>query len=100
MNTRPTESTITRTEGKKRDRLQEIALKTNIKVKLFVFFDIRAPVHRKFIPDGQTMNREYYLAVLKRSRERKSVKTGKIKIIRHRIDQGRLWNCIIALRAV
>ena len=37
---------------------------------LIVFIDIRGLVHHKFILEGQTVNKEYYLAVLKRLREK------------------------------
>ena len=36
---------------------------------LIGFFDYRGVVHHKFVPEGQTVNKEYYLAVLRRLRE-------------------------------
>ena len=36
---------------------------------LSVFFGIRGVVHSKFLPEGQTVNKEYYLSVIKRLRE-------------------------------
>ena len=36
---------------------------------LIVFFDYRGVVHHEFVPEGQTVNKEYYLAVLRRLRE-------------------------------
>ena len=39
--------------------------------------DIRGLVHHKFVPAGQTVNKEYYLAVLKRLRK-KIIKNGQI----------------------
>ena len=36
---------------------------------LTVFFDYRGVVHSEFLPEGQTMNKEYYLDVMKRLRE-------------------------------
>jgi len=44
-------------------------VRSNVKMMLIVFFDDRGIVHREFIPPGQTVNREFYLEVLRRSRE-------------------------------
>lgn len=44
--------------------------RSKIKVMLIVFFDIRGVVHHEFVPTGQTVNKNYYLAVLKRLREK------------------------------
>ncbi|KAJ8963246.1 hypothetical protein NQ318_018712 [Aromia moschata] len=43
--------------------------RSKIKVMLIVFFDYRGVVHHEFVPEGQTVNKEYYLAVLRRLRE-------------------------------
>nr|APL98288.1 putative DD34D transposase [Bactrocera tryoni] len=43
--------------------------RSKIKVMLIVFFDIRGLVHHEFVPEGQTVNKEFYLAVLRRLRE-------------------------------
>ena len=43
--------------------------RSKIKVMLIVFFDYRGEVHHKFVPEGQTVNEEYCLAVLRRLRE-------------------------------
>lgn len=43
--------------------------RSKIKVLLTVFFDCRGVVHSEFLPPGQTVNKEYYLSVLKRLRE-------------------------------
>jgi len=40
-----------------------------MKVMLVVFFDWQGVIHYKFIPSGQTVNQEFYVAVLKRLRE-------------------------------
>jgi len=40
-----------------------------IKVLLTVFFNIRGVVHSEFLPVGQTVNKQYYLGVMKRLRE-------------------------------
>ena len=36
---------------------------------LIVFVDYRGVVHSQFFPEGQTVNKEYYLGVMKRLRE-------------------------------
>ena len=36
---------------------------------LTVFFDYRGVVHSEFFPEGQTVNKEYYLTVMKRLEE-------------------------------
>jgi len=36
---------------------------------LIVFFDFNGIVHHKFLPQGQTINKEYYLQVQRRLRE-------------------------------
>lgn len=36
---------------------------------LTVFFDYRGVVHSEFLPTGQTVNKEYYLSVMRRLRE-------------------------------
>lgn len=43
--------------------------RSKIKVMLTVFFDYRGVVHLKFLPSGTTVNKEYYLAVMRRLRE-------------------------------
>lgn len=43
--------------------------RSKIKVLLTVFFDCRGVVHSEFLPPGQTVNKEYYVSVLKRLRE-------------------------------
>jgi len=36
---------------------------------MVVFFDWQGVIHYEFIPHGQTINKEFYIAVLKRLRE-------------------------------
>ena len=36
---------------------------------LIVFFDDRGVIHHEFVLEGQTINKEYYLAILRRLRE-------------------------------
>lgn len=43
--------------------------KSKIKVMSTVFFDYRGVVHQEFLPMGQTVNKEYYLSVMRRLRE-------------------------------
>lgn len=42
--------------------------RSKIKVMLTVFFDYRGVVHSEFLPEGQTVNKHYYLEVMKRLR--------------------------------
>lgn len=43
--------------------------RSKVKVMLTVFFDYQGVVHSEFLPEGQTVNKEYYLSVLRRLRE-------------------------------
>jgi len=43
--------------------------RSNMKVMLLVFFDWQGVIHYEFVPRGQTINKEFYVAVLKRLRE-------------------------------
>lgn len=43
--------------------------RSKVKVLLTVFFDYHGVVHSEFLPAGQTVNKEYYLSVMKRLRE-------------------------------
>lgn len=43
--------------------------RSKIKTMLIVFFDIRGVVHHEFVPQGQTVNKDFYLTVLRRLRE-------------------------------
>ena len=40
-----------------------------MKVMLVVFFDWHGVIHYEFVPHGQTVNKKFYVAVLKRLRE-------------------------------
>lgn len=44
-------------------------VRSNVKVMLTVFFDFNGIVHHEFLPQGQTINKEYYLQVQRRLRE-------------------------------
>ena len=43
--------------------------RSNLKVMFVVFFDWQGLIHYEFVPHGQTGNKEFYVAVLKRLRE-------------------------------
>lgn len=43
--------------------------RSKVKVMLIVFVDYRGVVHHEFVPEGQTVNKEYYVTVLRRLRE-------------------------------
>lgn len=43
--------------------------RSKVKVLLTVFFDCDGVVHHEFLPQGQSVNKEYYLAVMRRLRE-------------------------------
>ncbi|UYV79647.1 hypothetical protein LAZ67_18000172 [Cordylochernes scorpioides] len=44
-------------------------VRLNVKVLLTVFFDCRRVVHHEFLPQGRTVNKEYYLQVMRNLRE-------------------------------
>ncbi|UYV80262.1 hypothetical protein LAZ67_18002221 [Cordylochernes scorpioides] len=44
-------------------------VRSNVKVLLTVFFDCRGLVHHEFLPQGRTVNKEYYLQVIRNLRE-------------------------------
>ncbi|UYV75811.1 hypothetical protein LAZ67_13001424 [Cordylochernes scorpioides] len=44
-------------------------VRSNVKVLLTVFFDCRVVVHHQFLPQGRTVNKEYYLQVMRDFRE-------------------------------
>ncbi|UYV85140.1 hypothetical protein LAZ67_X004709 [Cordylochernes scorpioides] len=44
-------------------------VRSNVKVLLTVFFDCRGVVHHEFLPHGRTVNKEYYLQVMRNLRE-------------------------------
>ena len=41
-----------------------------IKIILICFFDSQGVVHKEFVPQGQTVNKQYYREVLERLRKR------------------------------
>ena len=41
---------------------------SKVKVMLIVFFDMEGCVHYEYVPQGQTVNQQFYLQVLKRLR--------------------------------
>ena len=44
-------------------------VRSHVKVLLTVFFDCRGVVHHEFLPQGRTVNKEYYLQVMRNLRE-------------------------------
>ncbi|UYV84814.1 hypothetical protein LAZ67_X003595 [Cordylochernes scorpioides] len=44
-------------------------VRSNVKDLLTVFFDCRGVVHHEFLPQGRTVNKEYYLQVMRNFRE-------------------------------
>ena len=44
-------------------------VRSNVKGLLTVFFDYNGVVHREFLPEGRTVNKEYYLEVTRRLRQ-------------------------------
>lgn len=44
-------------------------VRSNVKVLLTVFFDYNGVMHYEFLPQGRTVNKEYYLEVMRRLRE-------------------------------
>lgn len=44
-------------------------VRSNVKVLITVFFDWKGVVHHEFLPPGRTVNKEYYLEVLRHLRE-------------------------------
>ena len=44
-------------------------VQSNLKVLLTVFFDCNGVVHHEFLTQGRTINKEYYLDVMRQLRE-------------------------------
>ncbi|UYV71106.1 hypothetical protein LAZ67_8001723 [Cordylochernes scorpioides] len=44
-------------------------VRSNVKVLLTVFFNCRGVVHHEFLPQGRTVNKEYYLQIMRNLRE-------------------------------
>ena len=45
------------------------SVKVLVKVLLTIFLDCNDVVHHEFLPEGRTVNKEYYLEVMRRLRE-------------------------------
>jgi len=52
-----------------RDQKKAKQVKSNVKTMLICFFDIKGLIHFEFVPQGQTVNQQFYLEVLKRLRD-------------------------------
>jgi hypothetical protein len=68
---------------KKAQRMQ-----SKVKVLLTVFFDYRGIVHHSYAPEGQTINKEYYLEVIRHLRD---------VVRRKRPDLWASRNCIMTM---
>ena len=56
--------------GKDRPRPKRARMsRSKLKEVMVVFFDWHGVIHYEFVPRGQTVNKEFYVAVLKRLRE-------------------------------
>ena len=44
-------------------------VRSNVKVMLTCFFNSRGIVHHEYVPEGQTINKDYYLEILRRLRD-------------------------------
>ena len=68
-------------------------VRSNVKVLLSVFFDCNGMVHHKFLPQGCTVTKEYFLGVIYRLweaiRQKRTEKTnhGFCTIITHQLTQ-------------
>ena len=47
------------------DQKRSRQVKSNVKAMLICFFDIKGLIHFEFVPQGQTVNQQFYLEVLK-----------------------------------
>ena len=64
-------------------------VRSKTKVMLLAFFDSEGIVHHEYAPDGQTVNKEFYLEVLRRLRE---------SVRRKRPEKWRDWSCTTTMR--
>ena len=55
------------TESQRPKKARQV--RSNVKVLLTVFFDYHGVVHQEFLPQDLTINKEYYLEVMRRLRE-------------------------------
>ena len=55
------------TESPRPEKARQV--RSNVKVLLTVSFDYHGVVHQEFLPQGRTVNEEYYLEVMRRLRE-------------------------------
>ena len=52
-----------RPEQNKTEKARKV--RSNVKVSLTVFFDCNGVVHHEFLPQGRTVNKKYYLEVIR-----------------------------------
>ena len=55
------------TESPRPKKVRQI--RSNVKVLITVFFDYHGVVHQEFLPKGRTVNKEYYIEVMRLLRE-------------------------------
>jgi len=65
-----TKSQLSQWVGQRSPRPKKARMsRSNMKVMLLVFVDWQGIIHHEFVPRGQTVNKEFYVEVLKRLRE-------------------------------
>ena len=57
------------TSGSTKVQKKPRQVRSNVKVMLTCFFDFRDIVDHEYAPEGQTINKEYYLEILRRLRD-------------------------------
>jgi len=63
------QSPIIPMEAARRAKTEKSQVRLNVKVLLTVFFDYNDAVHREFLPQDRTINKEYNLEVMCRLHE-------------------------------
>jgi hypothetical protein len=74
-------------ENPRHDQKNHVS-RSNVKVMLIVCFDWKGIVHHEFVPHGETVNKEFYLKVMKRlmeavRRKRPEAWTNKTWMLHH-----------------
>jgi histone-lysine N-methyltransferase SETMAR len=58
--------------------------KSRVKTMFIVFFDAQGVIHREFVPEGQTVNGQFYLGVMERLLKR-------IRLVRPEFHNSKEW---------